>query len=123
MSESKRGRRGIRPPSARARELRRVLARNAAAVIERRYPPRKFSSKSAQQQAIAKDVGSSWSTIQRSLDPERGATLDVIADIASALRLEPHDLLDPALLQRLIPPPPSEEGGDAEAQRFHGPRR
>ncbi|MHB8815460.1 MAG: hypothetical protein ACYDAE_19625 [Steroidobacteraceae bacterium] len=116
MSEKKPARRGSRPPSAAARRLRRILAANVAAVIERRYPLRKFGKKSDQQRAIAKDVGSSWSTIQRRLDPEKGATLDVVADIAAALRLEPHDLLNPAFIEQLDLPRP--EGGE-DSTPFH----
>ncbi|HEX5461919.1 MAG TPA: hypothetical protein VFX20_18285 [Steroidobacteraceae bacterium] len=84
-------------------------------LFEHTYPVARYPTRSAQQQAFARDAGVSWSSVQRKLEPESGFTLDLVADIAVALRIEPHHLLDPNLPQTL--PLPRPEGG-AEAPAF-----
>lgn len=84
-------------------KLRRMFAANVAAMIEHRYPIAKYSTPSKQQDDFAKDVGVSWSTIQRKISGKSGGTLDVLADLAVALDVKPHDLLDPKLISMLPP--------------------
>jgi len=95
MSEKRQGKRGVRERSAPAKKLSRVLVHNISALLSIRYPNRNYENTSEQQKAFAKDAGVSWSTIQRYLDPEQGKTLDVLADIAVALEVKAHLLLDP----------------------------
>lgn len=96
------GTRGTRPPSAQANKLRDTLKRNVELLMERDYPAHRFRTESARQQQAAKDAATSWSSIQRALDANTGKTLDLIADLAVAFTLKPHELLDPELADRLV---------------------
>jgi hypothetical protein len=71
---AKEGKRGTRLPSAQAKKLRNVLRRNLELLMDRDYPTDKFRNKSERQMEVAKDIGVSWSSIQRALDPSRGIT-------------------------------------------------
>lgn len=101
MGDKKDGKRGTRPPSAPAMKVRRILAANLTALIDRDYPRRKFKTESARQTAVARDAGTSWSSIQRALNPKDGKTLDMVADLAIAFRLKACELLDPELADSL----------------------
>jgi hypothetical protein len=85
----KEGKRGKRPPTIAAVRLRRLLASNLRALIDRSYPLARYPGKSEQEKAFAKDAGVSWSTVQRALDPENGKTIDILADLASGLDIPP----------------------------------
>lgn len=91
--EKKQGKRGKRPASAPATRLRRTVAANIRGLMEQLYPLAKFTKKSYQEQAFARDAGVSWSSVQRALNPHSGQTLDVIADLAVGLHVKPSDLL------------------------------
>lgn len=91
--EKKQGKRGKRPASAPATRLRRTVAANIRGLMEQLYPLAKYTKKSYQEQAFARDAGVSWSSVQRALDPNSGQTLDVIADLAVALHVKSADLL------------------------------
>ncbi len=110
MPDKKPGKRGPRIVSAPAMKLRRLFAANVTAMIDHRYPMTKYRTASKQQDEFAKDVGVSWSTIQRKISGKAGGTLDVLADLAVALDVKPHDLLDPRLIGQL----PSQFDGDDE---------
>lgn len=99
---AKEGKRGSRPPSAQANKLRNTLKRNVELLMERDYPANRYKNESARQQQAAADASTSWSSIQRALDSEVGKTLDLIADIAVAFTIKPHELLDPELADRLV---------------------
>lgn len=98
---AKEGKRGKRPPSAQANKLRNTLKRNVELLMERDYPAKRFKTESARQQQVASDATVSWSSIQRALDAEEGKTLDLLADLAVAFTIKPHELLDPELADRL----------------------
>jgi hypothetical protein len=91
--EKKQGKRGKRPASAPATRLRRTVAANIRGLMEQIYPLAKYTKKSYQEQAFARDAGVSWSSVQRVLNPHSGQTLDVIADLAVALHVKSSDLL------------------------------
>lgn len=95
MVDKKQGTRGKRPPTAPALRLRRVLAENVHALMERDYPLTKYKTKSDAEKAVGKDAGLSFSSIQRVLDPSNGTTLDTLADLAVAFGLRPSQLLIP----------------------------
>lgn len=99
---AKEGIRGPRPPTAQANKLRTTLTRNVELLIERDYPAARFKTESARQQQVAKDASVSWSSIQRALNSNDGKTLDLIADLAVAFTIKPHELLDPELADRLV---------------------
>lgn len=61
--------------------------------MDQLYPLAKYTKKSYQEQAFARDAGVSWSSVQRALNPHSGQTLDVIADLAVALHVKSADLL------------------------------
>lgn len=86
--------------------------------MDRDYPAKKFKNKSDRQMEIARDFGMSWSSIQRSIDPKRGITLDLLADLAVGFTLKAHELLDPDLVnsrhfvvQERPAPPPAQKVG------------
>jgi DNA-binding Xre family transcriptional regulator len=70
---------------------RRTIAENIVARMKVRYAEAGDRTK-----ALAEDAGTSLSTIQRATNPDRyatGITVDVLTQIAMALRCEPEDLL------------------------------
>jgi hypothetical protein len=93
MASRKQAKRGKRIVSAAAARLRHTLVENLSALIDARYPQAKYQTVSAAQRRFAQDARVSWSTVQRWLNPENGMTLDVLADIASALESKASDLL------------------------------
>lgn len=112
MAGKKPGVRGPKIVTALHMKLRRALARNVQALIDAHYPLSKYRIKSDQQKAVKENAGVSWSTIQRALNPAKGAkTLDTVADIAAAFVVHPSDLLrDDFIVQRK-----DGAGGDAAA--------
>jgi hypothetical protein len=51
--------------------------------------------------ALAEDAGTSLSTVQRATKPDHystGITVDVLTQLAMALRCEPYELLTPPIL-------------------------
>lgn len=105
MAAKKEGKRGTRPPSTAAIRLRNLLADNLSRLINERYPIARYSGKAEQEKAFAKDAGVSWSTVQRALDPEKGKTIDILADLASGLEIPIIELLS-----RQLPSQPNEDG-------------
>lgn len=101
--------------------LRRTLVENLQALISLRYPLRKHRTASKAQQRFAKDAGVSWSTVQRWLNPQNGMTLDVLADIASALESRASDLLtagyDGAFARGSAAPPDERDAEQETLQR------
>lgn len=78
-------------PKYTALRTRRTIAANILKRMEARYP-----SVGDKYKALAEDAGTSLSTIQRATAPDRystGITVDVLTQIAMALRCEPSDLL------------------------------
>lgn len=73
-----------------ARRERRILGDNIRRRMERRY-----ADEGDKWTAMADACGVSRSTIQRLVKGEVGATIDVIAQCAHALRCEPYELLTP----------------------------
>lgn len=69
--------------------------------MEAEYPPSAYPTASAQEKALAKEAGCSWSTVQRILAPKKGGAdrvgtkLDTIADLAGVFGVRPMDLLAP----------------------------
>lgn len=94
MTDKKLGKRGKRPVSQAAERVKRILAKNTQIVLDEKFPPGNFGTKSDQQKAAAKEGKVSWSSIQRLLDPNRGLSLDVLADVAFGLGVWPHEILD-----------------------------
>jgi len=117
LAMGKDGKRGPRAISAPAKRMRKILATNLAALIERDYPAVKFKTESDRQKKVAEDAGVSWSSIQRQLDPDDGKTLDVMADLAVAFHLKVHELLNPDLAtliaQGKLNDPPADVTGAA----------
>jgi hypothetical protein len=84
-------------PKFPAVRTRRVIAENILWRMEARY-----DGISDKFKALAEDAGTSLSTIQRATNPDRlntGITVDVLTQIAMALRCEPADLLTSSPLQ------------------------
>lgn len=80
-------------PKYAALRTRRVIAENVRARMEVRYKGLGDKFK-----ALAEDAGTSLSTVQRATSPDRystGITIDVLTQIAMALRCEPHELMTP----------------------------
>ena len=77
------------------RLARERLAENLAALIEIHFPMSKYQTQSAQEKAVAKAAGSSWSTIQRILKRDVSATTDTLVDLANVFGISPSDLLTP----------------------------
>lgn len=71
-------------------KMRHVLAANVNREMQRR-----FANESDKVSVLAKAAGVSRSTLQRTLDAERGASIDTIEFIAGALTLSTHQLLIP----------------------------
>lgn len=74
-----------------ALRTRKILAANVIARMEARYKDNGDKFK-----ALAEDAGTSLSTIQRVTQPDRysvGVTVDVLTQVAMALRCEPAELL------------------------------
>jgi len=95
VPEKKKGQsRGPRPPSAPARRLRRIYRQNIAYLIDKQYPLKKFRIRSEQQIQLAKDAGTSFSTVQRIFEEARGLSVDVLADLAAAFEVKAADLLN-----------------------------
>ncbi len=95
MGERKQGKRGPRPASKDATRLKRILIKNTQIVIDQNFPLKNYRTKSEQQKHAASEGDVTWSTIQRVLDPRKGLTLDVLADVAAGLGVQPFQLLDP----------------------------
>lgn len=79
---------------------RKLLAANILARMEARY--KNVGDKST---ALAEDAGCTLSTVQRATKPDRygnGVTIDIIDQLAKALRCEPYELLLP--LEPTAPP-------------------
>lgn len=84
--------RAKRPKYAAVR-TRRVVAENVLLRMNQRY-----TSNTDKYKALAEDAGTSLSTIQRVTQPDVygvGITVDVLTQVAMALRCEPHELLIP----------------------------
>jgi hypothetical protein len=80
-------------PKYAAVRTRRIIAENVIARMETRYHGIGDKFK-----ALAEDAGTSLSTVQRATDPDHyatGITVDVLTQIAMALRCEPYELLMP----------------------------
>jgi DNA-binding Xre family transcriptional regulator len=78
-------------PKYAATRTRRVIAANILVRMEARY-----KGVGDMYKALAEDAGTSLSTIQRATNPDHhntGITVDVLTQIAMALRCEPHELL------------------------------
>lgn len=81
-------------PKYAAIRTRRIIAANVVSRMEHRY--RGVGDK---YKALAEDAGTSLSTVQRATRPDHystGITVDVLTQIAMALRCEPYELLVPA---------------------------
>jgi DNA-binding Xre family transcriptional regulator len=95
-------------PKYTAVSTRRIIATNILARMESRY--RGVGDK---YKALAEDAGTSLSTIQRATKPDRhgtGITVDVLTQIAMALRCEPYELLTPPSLLEDTEAPPLASG-------------
>jgi DNA-binding Xre family transcriptional regulator len=93
----------MKRPKFTATRTRRVIAANVLVRMEIRY--RGIGDKF---KALAEDAGTSLSTIQRATQPDRhntGITVDVLTQIAMALRCEPYELLLPPHPEELQAPP------------------
>ncbi len=80
-----------------AARTRRVIATNILRRMESRY-----KGMGDKYKALAEDAGTSLSTIQRATNPDRytvGITVDVLTQIAMALRCEPFELVTPDALE------------------------
>jgi len=102
MTEKKQGKRGKRPVSQAATRLKRILVKNTQIILDDKFPPGNYASRSDQQKAAAREGKVSWSSIQRVLDPNKGLTLDVLADVAFGLGVWPEDILDPKYGEGLL---------------------
>jgi hypothetical protein len=83
----------MKRPKYTATRTRRVIAANVLVKMELRY--RGVGDKF---KALAEDAGTSLSTIQRATQPDSystGISVDVLTQIAMALRCEPYELLMP----------------------------
>lgn len=70
-----------------------MLADNLEIVLRRRYP--KLDNTTARQKAFGHDCGVSFSTVQRIMKQEVGASLDVIEQMSTQLQCAPYQLLTP----------------------------
>ena len=68
--------------------LRSVVANNV-----RRLMRDKYAQRDNMPMALAKDAGTSLSTIQRILVGDHGASIDTLEGVARAFRIEPYQLL------------------------------
>ena len=97
-----------KPVSRAALRVREKLAENVQLLMEHEYPESKYPTVSAREQALAKEAGCSWSTIQRILAPIKGSRvgkaepgdgvgtkIDTLADVANVFGVSPVDLLTP----------------------------
>jgi AraC-like DNA-binding protein len=78
-----------------ARALRKVIAENLLALIEREYPLDRYPRRKQRLrwEDVGGDVGCSASSVQRAIDPEEGMTVYTLAQFASAFHVSPSDLL------------------------------
>jgi hypothetical protein len=118
VSDKKEGKRGQRPPSTAAKRLRRVLKANIKVLFEREYPLSKYRIKSEAEKVLGADAGLSPSSVQRALNPDKGMTIDLLADIAAAFSVKPAQLLDPAFadIVKSAPDEPKETPGSGTLQ-------
>lgn len=98
-----------KPVSRAALKVREKLAENVQLLMEHEYPASKYQTASAREQALAKEAGCSWSTIQRILAPIKGGRdigkavagegvgtkIDTLADLAVVFGVSAVDLLSP----------------------------
>lgn len=98
-----------------AQRLRKIVGGNIATLIDREFPIAKHQNVTAQQSALAKEVGSSLSSVQRIVKGEVGATMDLIADMAAALGVRPADLLSRNFTA--LAPTNDDDGGQELLQR------
>lgn len=75
--------------------MRTILAANLTALLGRHYA--RHDNLTARQRALAGDAKVSFSTVQRVMGRETGATLDNIEAIAAAFDLSAYQLLIPNL--------------------------
>lgn len=75
--------------------MREILAMNVSKMLAHHY--RALPNVTARQRALAKDSGISFSTVQRIMAKETGATIENIENIAGAFHLSAYQLLVPAL--------------------------
>jgi transcriptional regulator with XRE-family HTH domain len=89
----------MKKPTTRARKpagfMRQVLALNVARLLERHY--KDLPNLTARQRALAKDCGIAFSTVQRLMKLQTGATVENIENIAGAFHMSAYQLLVPAL--------------------------
>ncbi len=72
--------------------MRSVVGRNLVRLMKHHYPDSPNRPK-----ALSKDAGVSLSTVQRVIDGETGATIDLIEALAGAFDLSVYQLLIPEL--------------------------
>jgi hypothetical protein len=93
----------MKRPKYTAVRTRRIIAANVLVKMELRY--RGVGDKF---KALAEDAGTSLSTIQRATQPDSystGISVDVLTQIAMALRCEPYELLTPPEVADIQAPP------------------
>lgn len=63
-------------------DLREVIASNIRRLIEHEFPAARYKTESAQQKAVAKAAGVTWSSIQRWLNCSVGPSSDSLSQCA-----------------------------------------
>lgn len=93
--------------------LRAIVAINLAALVDHHYGS--LPNLTARQKELAGKAKLSFSTVQRIMKSETGATLDNIESLAGAFELEGYQLLIPALN---VTNPQTIKGASRDAKRF-----
>lgn len=76
---------------------RKVVSANVIQGMDREFPASPNKPRS-----LSKKSGVAFSTVQRVVNGTSGASVDILADLAAALRMAPHNLLE--LRAELSPP-------------------
>lgn len=98
--------------------VRGLLAGNVASLRDKRYEA--LGSVTARNRQLAEDANTTLSQIQRILSMELGTSIDLIARMARALKVRPHDLLTPYFSAR--PQYAGDEGSAPEAMQSKSAR-